>query len=307
MSDVPPLCQRIALQVQYLGTDFFGWQRQPRHRSVQGDLEEAIARCSGQFSPISGAGRTDTGVHASAQVAHFDTHSPIPVERWAFALNNVLPTDIVIRQACAVTQDWHARFSATWRSYRYAIWNTHTPDVFWRLFSWHHRPSLAVGPMSEALQTLLGDNDLEVFRLSGSKRAHSRVQIQSVRCWRTGPLVWIDVKASGFLYRMMRLLVGALASVGMGTLSTAEFERMWRDRERPIRFSVPPQGLCLTGVGYPSDPFLASQTVPSGSDLSLDGAGRRVSAEAVTSSVAGFPYAFGHDRGFAESPAGLAQ
>ena len=290
MSTVAASGHRIALQVQYLGTHFFGWQRQPHHRSVQADLEQAIARCSGQVTTIAGAGRTDTGVHASAQVAHFNTHSPIPVDRWAFVLNNVLPTDIVIRQAAAVSPEWHSRFSATWRSYRYAIWNAKTPDVFWRLFSWHHRPELDAERMAAALETLLGEHDLEVFRLSGSKRSHSRVNVHAVRCWRSGPLIWIDVKASGFLYRMMRLLIGALASVGMGTLTPTDFEQMWRHRHRLVRFSVPPQGLCLTGVGYTSDPFLALQTVISETRFS----DRQFNTENSAHAMAAFPFALGH-------------
>ena len=269
------------------GQAFFGWQRQPHHRSVQAELEQTIAQLTGEAVVVSGAGRTDTGVHACGQVAHFDTHSPIPLDRWAFALNNALPTDVVVRAVSEVAGDWHARFSATWRSYRYAIWNNEYPDVFWRLFAWHHRHTLNTGQMNCALQTLVGDRDLEVFRLSGSKRAHSRVQVQTVDCWRSGSLVWIDVKASGFLYRMMRLLVGALVSVGLGDLAPKEFEQMWRRQHPPIRFSAPAQGLCLTGVGYPSDPFQASH--------------------AETSPLAAFPFAAARDRQPAKSPAGSMQ
>ncbi|MGK7913611.1 MAG: tRNA pseudouridine(38-40) synthase TruA [Synechococcus sp.] len=286
VANVP--ARRLVLKLQYLGTRFFGWQRQPRHRSVQQDLEQTIARLTGESVVVSGAGRTDTGVHASGQVAHFDTHSPIPIDRWGFALNNALPSDVVVRAVSEVAEDWHARFTATWRSYRYAIWNAESPDVFWRLFSWHHRHPLSDRDMQAALLSLVGEHDLEVFRLSGSQRAHSRVQVQSVDCWRSGPLIWIDVKASGFLYRMMRLLVGALASVGLGEIAPGDFERMWRDRNRPaIRFSAPAQGLCLTGVGYPSDPFQASQM--------------------GMSPATAFPFAAERDCLSAESPAGLVQ
>ncbi|MGK7907262.1 MAG: tRNA pseudouridine(38-40) synthase TruA [Synechococcus sp.] len=278
---------RIALKLQYLGTRFFGWQRQPHHRSVQEELERTITRLTGEPVVISGAGRTDTGVHACGQVAHFDTHSPIPLDRWGFALNNALPTDVVVRAVTGVAADWHARFSATWRSYRYAIWNIEYPDVFWRLFSWHHRHPLDDCRMNSALQTIVGEHDFEVFRLSGSKRLHSRVHIQAVECWRSGPLIWIDVKASGFLYRMMRLLVGALVSVGLGDLSPQEFELMWR-RDRPaIRYSAPAQGLCLTGVGYSSDPFQASQM--------------------ELSPTAAFPFTAERTVEPAEPPAGLVQ
>ncbi|WP_017326466.1 tRNA pseudouridine(38-40) synthase TruA [Synechococcus sp. PCC 7336] len=284
MPSTTAINRRIALKLQYLGTSFFGWQRQTKHRSVQGVLEKTLSRLIDRPTDLSGAGRTDTGVHASAQVAHFDTPSAIPIDRWGFALNNALPRDVSVQAVAEVATDWHSRFSAVWRSYRYAIWNAALPNVFWQMFSWHYRRPLDEQQMDRALQTLLGENDLEIFRLSGSKRTHSRVQVLAVQCWRSGPLVWIDVKASGFLYRMMRLLVGALVCVGLGEIAPRQFEQMWRDRKRsPIRYSAPARGLCLTGVGYPSDPFLASQP--------LD-----------VASVATFPFAVRPDRFAAESP-----
>ncbi|MEO1133268.1 MAG: tRNA pseudouridine(38-40) synthase TruA, partial [Cyanobacteria bacterium J06639_1] len=106
--------------------------------------------------------------------------------------------------------------------------------------------------------SLTGQHDLDVFRGSGSKRADSVVQVQQVRCWRVGSLIWVDVQASGFLYRMMRLLVGALVEVGLHRLSPDQFEAMWQQKRSPIRFTAPAAGLCLTGVGYERDPFPAS-------------------------------------------------
>ncbi|MEM9154873.1 MAG: tRNA pseudouridine(38-40) synthase TruA [Cyanobacteria bacterium P01_F01_bin.33] len=259
--------RRIALKVQYLGTQFWGWQRQPRHRSVQGVLEDILASRVRHAVTIHGAGRTDTGVHACGQVAHFETDSPIPDDRWQDVLNRALPEDVAIATATRVESSWHARFSALWRRYRYAIWNEPQPNVFWRLFSWHQRCLLDEEAMASALKSLMGQHDLDVFRCSGSKRADSVVRIQKVRCWRVGPLVWIDVQASGFLYRMMRLLVGALAEVGLHRISTAQFEAMWRQKRSPIRYTAPACGLCLTGVGYERDPFASHS--PSGAPVSL--------------------------------------
>jgi tRNA pseudouridine38-40 synthase len=268
MAAIPPTSRRIALKVQYLGTNFFGWQRQPRHRSVQGVLEQAAAKLAGHAVSIHGAGRTDTGVHAAGQVAHFDTTSPIPAERWWEVLNDSLPDDVAVLDSAIAAPEWHARFSAQWRRYRYAIWNTRAVQVFWRPFSWQYALPLDEGPMARALQSLLGEHDLDLFRLSGSSRAHSRVRVQSAQCWRSGPLVWVEVQASGFLYRMMRLLVGALVPVGRGEVTPAEFEQMWRKGLPPaqphlggsiVRFSVPARGLCLTHVGYDLDPFLGRE------------------------------------------------
>lgn len=253
---------RIALELQYLGTHFYGWQRQSRHRSVQQALEEAIASRAHHPVVVHGAGRTDTGVHAAGQVGHFDTQSSIPPEHWRHVLNNCLPEDIAIRASTAVPPGWHARFSACWRQYRYLILNQQQPDVFWRLFSWHHRAPLDVKIMDYALQSIVGSHDLEAFRRSGSSRPHSWVTVEKVICQRVGNLISVDVRASGFLYRMMRLLVGSLAYVGRQELSPAGFEQLWQTKDWTSlrsRYSAPPQGLCLVGVGYPEDPFFETE------------------------------------------------
>jgi tRNA pseudouridine38-40 synthase len=225
---------------------------------VQAVLEDAIASRAHHAVTISGAGRTDTGVHAGGQVAHFDTHSPIPADHWWRVLNNCLPEDVAILASAEVPRSWHSRFSATWRRYRYLLLNQEMPEVFWRPFSWQVRLPLNVKLMAGALQSILGENDLEAFRGAGSKRADSLVRVEQVECQRQHNLIWIEVQASGFLYRMMRLLVGALVYVGREQLSPAEFEHLWRCKDWsrvPSRWSAPPQGLCLIGVGYADNPF----------------------------------------------------
>lgn len=252
------MSERIALRVQYLGAQFHGWQRQARHRSVQQVLEEAVASRAGHFAVIHGAGRTDTGVHAAGQVCHFDTRSPIPCDQWRLVLNNCLPEDVAILVSTQVSPEWHARFSASWRRYRYLILNQQLPDVFWRPFSWHHRDPLDVKMMDYALQSIVGAHDLEAFRRAGSPRPHSWVTVQQVSCQQAGNLISVEVQASGFLYRMMRLLVGALAYVGRQELSPQGFEQLWQTKDWTSlrsRYCAPPQGLCLIGVGYPQDPF----------------------------------------------------
>jgi tRNA pseudouridine38-40 synthase len=250
--------RRIALKIQYLGRDFRGWQRQAGHRTVQGVLEEAIASRAGHTVTLYGAGRTDTGVHAAGQVAHFDTTCGIPPTEWARVLNDCLPEDIVVLASAPVPEDWHARFSARWRRYRYLILNRERPDVFWRPFSWQVRWPLQVEPMAEALRSLLGEHNLEAFRRRGSDRPHSWVRVEEVLCQRVGDLISIEVQASGFLYRMMRLLVGSLEVVGRGELSPQQFVHLWQHNDwsqMRTRYSAPPQGLCLLDVGYARDPF----------------------------------------------------
>ena len=262
--EVSTSSQRVALVIQYLGTHFHGWQRQPRDRSVQADIEQVIESVAGHPVTLHGAGRTDTGVHAAAQVAHFETSAPIPAHRWAAVLNSRLPDDVMIRGSAAVASSWHARFSALWRRYRYTIYTDRQPNLFLRPFSWHyyHQP-LDVERMQSALTPLLGQHHLSAFRRAGSSRQHSWVTVHHASCNRIaadrsaqGSLIQIEVQASGFLYGMMRLLVGQLVQVGEGLRSPEDFTQIWQREQRDeVKHSAPAKGLCLLRVGYPQFPF----------------------------------------------------
>jgi tRNA pseudouridine38-40 synthase len=252
-----PAKQRVALVIQYLGTHFHGWQRQPHHRSVQAELEQVMADLAGHKITLHGAGRTDTGVHAAAMVAHFDTTSPIPAHRWAAALNGRLPADVLVRASAAVSSAWHARFSALWRRYRYTLFTESRPNLFLAQTTWHyyHAP-LQAELMHAALQPLMGRHHLAAFRRANSKRADSWLEVQEVDCQRRGPLLDIEVQASGFLYGMMRLLVGLLVKVGSGELSLQGFADLWQqERREQVKYAAPAKGLCFLRVGYPESPF----------------------------------------------------
>jgi tRNA pseudouridine38-40 synthase len=258
MSMFPSACrQRIALVVQYLGTDFHGWQRQPRHRNVQQEIEETIQTLVGHPVTVCAAGRTDTGVHAAAQVAHFDTTAPIPADRWASVLNARLPADILIRGSAKVEPSWHARFSAQWRRYRYSLYTDPRPNLFLRPLTWHyyHYP-LDVALMQAGLDPLMGRHHLSAFHRANSGRAHSWVEVQAADCTRCGSLVEIEIQASGFLYGMMRLVVGLLVQVGAGLRSPESFTQIWQSEQRDqVKYAAPARGLCLLRVGYPDFPF----------------------------------------------------
>lgn len=249
--------QRIALVIQYLGTRFHGWQRQVNQRTVQADLEQAIASVLGYPVTVHAAGRTDAGVHAAAQVAHFDACTRIPSHRWANVLNSRLPEDIHIRASAAVSPSWHARFSALWRRYRYTIYTEARPNLFVRPFVWHyyHAP-LDATLIQNALHPLVGRHHLAAFHRAGSKRPHSWVDVQVAECTRSGSFVQIELQASGFLYGMVRLIVGMLVEVGSGERSFASFTEIWMQQRRDlVKYAAPPQGLCLLRVGYPDFPF----------------------------------------------------
>jgi tRNA pseudouridine38-40 synthase len=249
---------RIALCLQYEGSAFHGWQRQSLHSSVQQTLEETIA-CLDPHRPVHvvAAGRTDSGVHAAAQVAHFDALGPIPVSRWPAALNGRLPATIRVRAAALVAANWHACFSARYRRYRYTIYNGRTPNLFLAPWSWHcYRRRLDDQAMATALEHLLGEHDFSAFQRAGSRRAHARTTLQEVSLERQGDLVVAELQASGFLYGMVRLVIGQLVAVGEGRLGGQEFVRRFVERARDeVKEAAPPQGLCLLRVGYPESVF----------------------------------------------------
>jgi tRNA pseudouridine38-40 synthase len=250
--------QRIALCLQYDGSAFHGWQRQRNAPSVQGALEQAIQGLDpGGTGTVMAAGRTDTGVHAAGQVIHFDCAGPIPPQRWPKALNGRLPPTLRVVAAAAVPSHWHACFSATYRRYRYTLYNARRPNLFLAPWSWHrYQVPLDEGLMRRALESMLGEHDFAAFQRAGSRRSHSRTHLQAVTVERDGDLLRVELQASGFLYGMVRLVMGQLVAVGEGRLSLATFERRWRQRERAaIREAAPPQGLCLLRVGYPSPIF----------------------------------------------------
>jgi tRNA pseudouridine38-40 synthase len=254
---VDPSMHRVALVIQYLGTRFHGWQRQSNGTSVQQTIEDILTGICKHKVVLHAAGRTDTGVHASGQVAHFDTNSPVPPERWAKVLNAYLPADISIKASAAVSFDWHARFSATWRRYRYTIFTNATPNLFVRDYSWHYYlDPLDRDLIQAAIAPMLGKQHLAAFQRAGSKRPHAWLTVQEAICWREGDFVYLEMQASGFLYGMMRLLVGMLVEVGRSRLSASEFTRIWQQQRRcDVKYAAPPQGLCLLGVGYNNNPF----------------------------------------------------
>ncbi len=249
--------QRIAIIVQYVGTYLNGWQRQPNGRTVQEELEAVLASVLGYYIPVYGSGRTDSGVHAAAQVAHFDVSSRIPAYRWASVFNSRLPADICVRASAQVDADWHARFSAVYRRYRYTIYTDPCPNLFVKPVSWHfYREHLDELKMRDALMPLVGRHHLAAFHRSGSNRSHSWVDVHEVVCVRDNAFIRIEIQASGFLYGMVRLLVGTLIDVGQGRLGVEEFTQIWQEERRDlVKYAAPPEGLCLLRVGYNTFPF----------------------------------------------------
>jgi tRNA pseudouridine38-40 synthase len=251
------LTQRVALLIQYLGKNYHGWQRQPNYSTIQGEIERAIAKVVNYPVTVFGAGRTDAGVHSSAQVAHFDVVSSIPAQRWAKVLNHHLPEDILIRASIGVSYPWHSQFSASSRRYRYTIYTDPCPNIFIKDVSWHYYYApLDESLMKSALIPLVGRHHLSAFHRANSSRDHSWVEVQEVECYRNGAFVYLEIQANGFLYGMVRLLVGMLIEVGIGKRSLLSFSDIWQNERREmVKYSAPAKGLCLLRVGYEDHPF----------------------------------------------------
>lgn len=249
--------QKIALLIQYIGTNYHGWQRQPNGVTIQEEIEKAIASVTGEPATLHGAGRTDSGVHAAGQVAHFSYKGQIPAENWAKILNGRLPEGILIRAARQVPDHWHARFSALWRRYRYTLYTDPTPNLFVKPYTWHYYyQTLEESLIQAALKPLIGKHDLGAFERAGSSRPHAWVEVQEVDCYRRGPFLHLEIQADGFLYGMVRFLVGMLVEVGTGKRSPENFKDIWQNQQRElVKYSAPAKGLCFLRVGYPEPPF----------------------------------------------------
>ena len=247
------MTNRVALVIQYDGSSFRGWQNQKDSITVQGTLEEKITELDSK-RPIKviAAGRTDSGVHASGQVVHFDCSGPIPSKKWSSALNGRLPLSINVLESVRVPNDWHACYSAKYRRYRYTIFNGAYPNIFIQNLSWHkYRFKLDINLMKDALNDLLGLHDFAAFQKAGSNRSNSRTTVQDVSICRHGDIVTVEIQASGFLYGMVRLLMGQLVAVGEKRLSLEKFKYRWRNGLRSeVKEAAPAHGLCLIRVGY---------------------------------------------------------
>ena len=249
------MIKRVALVIQYDGSNFCGWQNQKDRVTIQGTLEKKIAELD-LITPVKviAAGRTDSGVHASGQVVHFDSSGPIPINRWPAALNGRLPSTIRVLEAVHVPFDWHACYSAISRRYRYSIFNGSYPNLFLQNISWHkYSVKLDINLMRDALNDLVGLHDFAAFQKAGSNRPNSFTTVQDVSISRVGDMVTVEIQASGFLYGMVRLLMGQLVAVGEKRISLNDFKFRWRNRLRSeVKEAAPPHGLCLIRVGYDS-------------------------------------------------------
>src|SRR5207247_2046907 len=244
----------LKLTVQYDGTDFVGWQRQDAGVSIQGLIEDALARIEGRAVTVHGAGRTDAGVHALGQVASVRVANALDAQTLRRALNATLPETVRVADVADVADAFHARFSARAKTYEYRLWNGPFVPPFVRRYVWHIPPPLDVDAMRAAAAALEGEHDFAGFRTLGGAAG------PTVR--RVGPLSWntnsadaasivFAITGDGFLRHMVRTMVGTLVDVGLHRRPAADVARILESRDRArAGVTAPPSGLFLVGVHY---------------------------------------------------------
>ncbi len=240
------------LVVQYDGTDYSGFQVQPNRRTIQGELEKALAKLAPHPIRIVGAGRTDAGVHSEGQTVSFrDPHITVPVERLPYALNTLLPPDIRVVASRLEKPDFHARYSALVKTYRYQIYESEFPNVFWQRYAYWTRESLDWVAMEHCAKLFIGTLDFAAFAATGSSVKTTVRTMHKVEFNYSQPLKTISFTADGFLYNMVRNLVGTLLDVGRGKLTREDVQVILKSGDRRLASATSaPHGLVFESVKY---------------------------------------------------------
>jgi tRNA pseudouridine38-40 synthase len=243
---------RLALGIEYDGTDFFGWQKLGHGPSVQAAIESALSYVADAPVVVQCAGRTDSGVHARCQV-HFETEAQRPTRGWVLGANSRLPDSISVRWAQPVPADFNARYGARARRYRYRIVDRSIrPALLRRFVAWERSP-LDADAMQRAAQALVGEHDFSAFRAVQCQARHAVRDMQAIRVQREDEEVVVEVRANAFLHHMVRNIVGSLLVIGRGEGPESWMGELLSGRDRTVAgATAPPQGLCFLGPLYPT-------------------------------------------------------
>lgn len=243
--------RNIKLTIEYDGKDFNGWQKQPTKLNIQGEIERAIFDITGEEVVLNASGRTDAGVHALAQVANFKTNSNIPTEKFAVAINSRLKKSIVIKKAEEVEDRFHSRYNCKQKTYRYIINNSEQGTAIYRNLEYYVPMKLDVEKMREAIKYFEGKHDFKGFKASGTSNKNSVRTIFKTDIKKENERIIIELTGNGFLYNMVRIIVGTLVDVGVGKIKPEEIEDIILSGERKrAGKTLPPQGLYLVKVEY---------------------------------------------------------
>ncbi len=247
--------RRIKLTLDYIGSAYCGWQRQPGLDTVQSRVEEALKKLTGESVTVTASGRTDAGVHALCQVIHFDTNSNLPVKNFMTGTNHFLPADIRILKAKEVDSKFHARFDATEKTYCYVIYEGEVDRSAYFGRAVRVKGKLEVEKMRDAAKALEGEHDFTSFMSTGADTNTAVRTVKSIRVVRRDGLIKIYATANGFLYNMVRLIVGVLVRAGKGEIDRAEVQRLLDLRNKDaVREVMPADGLYLKSVKYAKKP-----------------------------------------------------
>ena len=243
----------IKLVLEYDGTNYHGWQFQPVVPTIQGEVQRALKKILKKEVTVISAGRTDAGVHAKGQVANFKTSNlPLSPMQLLFALNSVLPQDIRVKDVKKVPEKFHAQKSACYKIYQYLIYNDAICRPWFRNFTWWISHPLDCELMREAAKKLIGRHDFSSFQNQGSPSESTVRTVEKIKIFKRKSLICIFIKADGFLYKMVRNIVGTLVEVGRGKLSPSKMRLILEAKDRrEAGPTAPPQGLYLWRVGYP--------------------------------------------------------
>ncbi len=243
--------RNIKLTISYDGTGYKGWQVQANGTTVQEVLEKAIEKVSGRHYRVHGASRTDAGVHANAQVAHFKTRSAIPVGKIPVALNAVLPGDVAVVRAEEVPEDFHSRFDARSKIYRYYVMNSDNRDPFREKYSWRLPYNLNVSLMKREAARLLGRHDFRSFQAKDKRERSSVRKVCRIGIKKKKDIITIEIEADGFVYNMARNIVGTLIDIGRGYMPQGSMKKILGTRDRTTAGpTAPAKGLFLVEVKY---------------------------------------------------------
>ncbi|MBR6736946.1 MAG: tRNA pseudouridine(38-40) synthase TruA [Clostridia bacterium] len=242
---------RVLLTLSYDGTDFCGYQVQPNGRSVEQVLNDAIFALTGERVKSVSSGRTDSGVHAYAQTVHFDTNSTIPAKNFALALNPLLPSDVKVLKSKKVSGDFHARYGAKSKTYRYSFYVSQTENPMFSRYKSLIKQMPNVEKMKECCKVIEGTHDFKCFMASGSSVKDTTRTVYSVKITKRGSFLDITVKGNGFLYNMVRIIAGTLLAVGENKLLSGDVARMIETGDRPVQAkTAEARGLALIEVKY---------------------------------------------------------
>lgn len=243
--------RNILLKIEYDGTNYAGWQYQKNAKSIQETMEVALKRITDRKARLVSYGRTDAGVHALGHIVNFKTDSEIPLLKLQRALNNILPKDIVIKEAKEVPPKFHSRFDARSKIYRYAIVNGPSPSAIFRNVTVHISYKLDLALMKKEAKVLIGKHDFKSFQAADRIERSSIRTIKNLSIKKSGETIKIDVEADGFLYNMVRNIVGTLIDIGRGRFPAGSMARILKAKDRKLAGeTAPAKGLFLMEVKY---------------------------------------------------------